>query len=538
MASLGVSGKLKSLAGRIRINSLKMMDRHDLWNVLVRGIIPTYLGIEIAFYFVFCFYLIPRANQRTTPRPYRDYGRDRHQLLLRILDRMEQTYQKKNLQSRIEKFLLEWFREKTEPERIQGIQREEQQRQESAVVPNSTASETSSLGSDDDREMSGSLNTESSYGFGTQNSVTTASEHTASAPRTWTIKGLGKDDTDEFFSWAFFGKHRHQLDDWEVEELELCYTQIEKREGLVFQSGSQHKFTPRRLTLEDVNPLHRPLLVYIAVAFCKTAAGLLLRFCGFRRIISEKTGLVGWHRPARDAASEKLLPLLFFHGIAPGGLLFYLPMLISGLSRDGRSLMMFENKSISCSMDFSALTEHQTILGVEELVEKYLPSNVGLSLVGHSFGSCQLTWLLHSSLRKRIRQFTLMDPVTILLSEPDVMINFLYSQEVSKIRLVASSELFTEYYLRRHFSWYNSELWLDDIPKDIKVLVALSEHDEIINSPKVKKALDQYASENVEVLYWKHVGHADCVSSPRKWREMKDRMLRQELSLAKTQCVS
>lgn len=106
---------------------------------------------------------------------------------------------------------------------------------------------------------------------------------------------------------------------------------------------------------------------------------------------------------------------------------------------------------------------------------------------------------------------------------------------MSKIRIVASSELFTEYYLRRHFSWYNSELWLDDVPPDVKVLVALSEHDEIINSPKVKQQLDicsdvcnikQYA-----VIYWEHVGHAKCVSQPSMWKEIKSSMLLQELTL-------
>ena len=36
-------------------------------------------------------------------------------------------------------------------------------------------------------------------------------------------------------------------------------------------------------------------------------------------------------------------------------------------------------------------------------------------------------------------------PVAIRLSEPDVMVNFLYAREWDKIRVVASSELFTEW---------------------------------------------------------------------------------------------
>ena len=124
----------------------------------------------------------------------------------------------------------------------------------------------------------------------------------------------------------------------------------------------------------------------------------------------------------------------------------------------------------------------------------------------------------------------LLDPVTILLSEPDVMTNFLYANEISKIRMVASSELFTEYYLRRHFAWYNSEIWLEDInEKDCKLLVCLAEKDEIINARKVKQEVQRHSKG--KLLFWEGAAHADCVTSPSKWRQVKQHMLEQELEL-------
>jgi hypothetical protein len=63
------------------------------------------------------------------------------------------------------------------------------------------------------------------------------------------------------------------------------------------------------------------------------------------------------------------------------------------------------------------------VAGVKEALETHLDPNAGLALCGHSFWSCQLTWLLKSSLRSRIRQIVLVDPVTINLSESDVMVN-------------------------------------------------------------------------------------------------------------------
>jgi len=439
------------------------------------------------------------------------------------------------------------------------------------------------------------------------NDDSNADDNDDASSYSWTVPGLAKENTDQFFAWAFFGKHLEDMTVTEQTELNRCYEEIRLLLQLVFYPRKKKMkkldyeksnvpspstvplkvYSPRRLTLEDVDPIHRPLLVYILVAFVKVLGGSYLRWIGFQRMVSKQTGLVAWYRPARtkmtrttktmgssgssnescsshSTVSTPLMPLLFFHGIAPGGLILYLPMVLKGLLGSSSSIsssserisnqrdcFLFENHSISCTLRFSALTEDQTVVGVQEIVETALgPDNKqGLTVVGHSFGSCPLTWLLHSrqtEFRHRIRQLVLIDPVTILLSEPDVMINFLYARTVNHIRMVASSELFTEYYLRRHFAWYNSELWLEDLCRllqpNAQILVCLSEHDEILNAPKVKKQIDRYVQQQIassvstvfplRVLYWTHVGHANCVSSPQKWKEMQQIMLEQELALA------
>lgn len=106
------------------------------------------------------------------------------------------------------------------------------------------------------------------------------------------------------------------------------------------------------------------------------------------------------------------------------------------------------------------------------------------------------------------------------------MINFLYNTEMSKIRMVAASELFTEYYLRRHFSWYNSELWLEDLARTskTKILLALSGQDEIVPSSKVLHHIHKrsYTKDLVNLVYWEKAGHAHCVTDPRKWYELRN----------------
>jgi pimeloyl-ACP methyl ester carboxylesterase len=241
-------------------------------------------------------------------------------------------------------------------------------------------------------------------------------------------------------------------------------------------------------------------------------------------------------------------------------------MIFFGLLRNTskeRDIFFFENKPVSYSMCFDAVSEEDTVHGVLEAVEKHVgaSSERNLTLCGHSLGSCQLTMMVKSpKLRERMQNLILIDPVSILLSEPDVMINFLYtrreSEEVeddtsnnnwvrrlirffheSKIHLVASSELFIEHYLRRNFAWYNAELWLGDISSECSVLVCLSEHDEIVNSAKVQRevsdhnnrrlvAIEKGCGPIVEQIMWKGVGHAHCITHPDKWKDIHDAMLR------------
>jgi pimeloyl-ACP methyl ester carboxylesterase len=233
-----------------------------------------------------------------------------------------------------------------------------------------------------------------------------------------------------------------------------------------------------------------------------------------------------------DEHNVKQLPLIFLHGIAPGGLFFYIPMLFF-LGGDGRPLLFFENPDIS----FYILggyppNERETVVSVWEAVDTHLGTTQEVCLIGHSFGSCPITWLLHSSECLRIRQIVLVDPVSILLSEPDVVQNFLYQRHCLRKRKmpikigVVSNEIFTEHYLRRHFSWYNSELWLEDLPDHAKVLVCLSNDDSIVPSQKVHREV--LRKPDVDILVWENAGHAHCVTRPRTWKQIQMLMKRQE----------
>ncbi len=508
-------------------------------NVIYKAV-PLYLGVELLFYVCFHKYLVPRANRLVPPAPFRDYGNDRSRLLLRIMRRIEATgkMNQQNGNTTIHKFLAEWFH----------VSKNEHHKYSSTIsnFPELSQTPMTSPENSDDEDSQQALISPTSVHSQTNHNNRNSDDTTLASNEPAVC--LYKEDIDNFFAWAFFGKHHLTLLPWETQELDKIYQLLKQEQNMVFpqkpscpkqqKSEAYHVSTPRCMTLEAVNAIHRPLLVYFVVVILKLFGGLVLRFMGYRRLVAS-TGVVGWYRPGQPAY-ESHLPLLFFHGIAPGGLVLYLPMLLLGLATEKeRPVLLFENRSISCCMDFHPLTEKETVDGIMELVDNHLGKEQALSVVGHSFGSCPVVWLLASAMSTRIQQIVLLDPVTILLSEPDVMVNFLYAQEMNKIRMVASSELFTEYYLRRHFAWYNSEMWLEDLKEHHKLVVCLSAEDTIINAKKVWQELERHASvteyKKPTTVYWGNSGHGDCISSPAKWTQIKGLMLQQELEIVQQQ---
>mmetsp|Transcript_29832 Transcript_29832/g.88571 ORF Transcript_29832/g.88571 Transcript_29832/m.88571 type:complete len:346 (+) Transcript_29832:2288-3325(+) len=222
-----------------------------------------------------------------------------------------------------------------------------------------------------------------------------------------------------------------------------------------------------------------------------------------------------------------------------------------------RSVLLFENRPISFLPYLEAIDEIDTVRGVLEATQRHLSPRereVGLTVAGHSFGTFQATWMLRSiEFRQRIRQVVIMDPVSVLLSEPDVITNFVYGRRQSltsafsavrpiflfplyyllsllnsrasaldgdgassssssspllrKLSSISSppksiprgkynkiwmvqSELFIEHYLRRNFWWYNNELFLDAIPHECHTVVCLSGKDEIMSARKVRREVE------------------------------------------------
>ncbi len=539
---------------------------HPSVGIAILTIFIGYILFEIGFFFHYRRNLIPFANQvclTSPPAPYRDYrtAAERSKLLSRIIDRLEAHHQlTKTTQNEVSaseviyNFIESWFHKK------------EANSNDTKYARFSEQLDMTTLGVGLCPPLS-----LSSYSFERTSSVTDDDGFTSSSndslPQLANNKNgkdnigrLCRDNMDEFLSWAFFGVDCATVEsDTNMREaLDQFYTILQSKAGLQFELGRNSHFTPRWFTFENVQSLYRPFGVYAAVALLQFTANCVLYIIGFRQYTCEK-GLRYWHRPA-TMQKQQDYPFLFFHGIAPGGHAPYLPMVLLGLLRGDRSchrdIFFFENKPITYSLCFEALSEEDTVHGVVEAVHQHLDSDRAnnLMLCGHSFGSCQLTWMINSpQLKNRVHSMILLDPVSIILHEPDVVVNFLYTRSPdyedsyhekpdsligrfgrfvneTKIHLVASSELFVEFYLRRNFAWYNSELWLEDIPLDVKVLVCLAKNDEITNAKKIERELSRLAKSrnNIQTISWDEVGHAHCISNSDRWSEICDSVIKME----------
>jgi hypothetical protein len=341
-------------------------------------VVIVFIAAELLFYYYYLFILVPRANQFETASPYRDYPgvTDRRRLLSRIISRTQDIARHEYRQSlgtlpynrESEK---QWEREGLKKMLISWFVRVPLEVEESSPTPAPPRLQP----------VSPPLSTASS--FDEAEGTLTASNvplYGATNDSTWTIPGLRRTEMTQFLCWSLFGKRPDECSPLEQQELQVCYDMLESRQGLVFETEStvRHGYISRLLSLEPVKTLHRPLALYATTWIMQLVAGVVLRLLGFKRIQSKQgTGvLLGWYRPEKYK-DNPLLPLVFFHGIAPSGYVVYLPMILCGMltaNRARRAVFIFENPPIASATigKIQALSETDTVLGVAALLEQYL----------------------------------------------------------------------------------------------------------------------------------------------------------------------
>lgn len=310
------------------------------------------------------------------------------------------------------------------------------------------------------------------------------------------FRDIRHENIRSFLSWAMYVKRIPDLTDEEYKRVDIAYKEVFKRHPILhtLEPGFNPDVKHVAFNLEPVPYIHRPLFMYIVMGLMEVFSNAwYLRRNGFQNLSMK--GNTYWFRqgnPHKD-------PLLFFHGISSGWA-FY-TRIIRHLGSDRTILLVDLEATKVKSLVFTMPTPAKFTEIVAAIMKRHHVEKV--SIVGHSFGTISAGWM--ATLRPDlVSHLILMDPVSLLLSLPDVAYNFLYRPPKKLIEwliyLSAAREITISHMLHRHFSWYRNILWLEDIPKEIGVIVGTASKDEITSPYSIQEYVAICRQQRVDLL--------------------------------------
>ena len=367
------------------------------------------------------------------------------------------------------------------------------------------------------------------------------------------FKNLYKEGNfNEFLSWAFFNKNYDEMTELELSGLTKCKEALSSFFNFQPLPGKSMLDTIR-LNIDNPIIIHRPLIFYAVIFIIRLIASLWLKLNGFQ-YCSSNNGISYWYHPGnyrrphsgiqpqiKDDCSN---PILFLHGIAPAGYVVYLPFFMHYWNRLNNStspVFVFDIPYISMTLTLNVLTEDEVTEDMLQAINDQCKTSADtngdsakVSLVCHSFGTFLASWFAHSA-PHRICSLTLLDPVSVMLHATGVGQNFNFSYHwteaftsISKLTtfLVATTELGVQNFLRGHFCWYNSELFLEDLNlEDMDVLIWLSMRDDIMDSSVVKDEVHRLnlllkGENRISMLCKEDMKHGDFLFNKASWNEI------------------
>eukprot|EP00435_Cladocopium_sp_Y103_P017222 s4593_g4.t1 len=322
---------------------------------------------------------------------------------------------------------------------------------------------------------------------------------------------IKRGNVQEFFAWAFYSKYLSELDAAEKHELEemIKEWECERRYGWSFHEGYTSGVEPMRINFDPIQAWYHPLWYYdawllkmlcVAVETSVLHAAILglrlatrsaMQLMGFTRC---KTGQLSYyHRPppaypgllverGKPVPPSQDSPVVLIHGLGVGITPYLRFIRMLGRSRECFVIELPEVSQACCELEMAdALHEMLKAHGHDKAV-----------FLAHSYGTFVMSWVLQHIVARTV----LLDPVALLLAQPDVAYNFLYRHpDNPMLKIVANFvrwELFSAHVLMRHFYWHHNVLWKEDLPPDSLVALGLK--------------YGQVGSESILKAYWEILG--------------------------------
>ncbi|KAH6645389.1 hypothetical protein BKA67DRAFT_541616 [Truncatella angustata] len=337
---------------------------------------------------------------------------------------------------------------------------------------------------------------------------------------------IRRDNVRNFILWAFFDTGPEDASAQALEQASGFVDIFEQQLGRKLEPG-EGSATGLRLTIDAIETRYRSFIWYVIVGLVDFVAHCYLAWEGFQyhaqplskvfsvlpfrlqsTVASKQSPsrqLGYWHRP--HTAPDKV-PMVFLHGIGIG-LVTYAPFLArlnNAAHRNGDiGIIAVEILPISFRLTSDPLGKLEFLSQLDTILKSHGWDK--FVLAAHSYGTVLASHMVHSqTFGSRIQGVVLLDPVSIMLHQPDVAYNFTRRKprQANEWQLwyFASMDPGVAHTLGRHFFWRENIIWKEELlalPSDDgegqspvrrrKVAVCLSERDLIVDTLSVAEYL-------------------------------------------------
>jgi len=337
--------------------------------------------------------------------------------------------------------------------------------------------------------------------------------YTPKAGKAPEYSALRRGNVEELIAWAFFHVRTPELlSPKHKDELKGLMARVEGMVGPM-PDGYNDGVQMMKFTEEPVSDVHRPLVVYAVVdlVFQCVIVPVVKRAAGYVHV---RHGKVDCY--VRRGKAAELPPVVFIHGIGVG-LLPYQKFLRKLEARcdategalSGRTLIAVHLPVIAQRLFPPDLLAVECVAALREL---FVAQGFSAGLfIGHSYGTFVVSWLVRQA-PELVAALGVIDPVCLLLHSTDVLHNILYHETVDDdacervLDYIMRREVALEHHLKRDFYWFQSCLFLEDVPTgDVPVFVVLSDNDPLVPSAQVRDYVQRYnAGDYIDVESAKH----------------------------------
>lgn len=327
---------------------------------------------------------------------------------------------------------------------------------------------------------------------------------------------------DSFLACSIYVTELNCLDSDQRKNIENVRNFVTKKFKCTFKDGHNPNVTHAKFALEDVNYIHRPLILYMIIKLVNLIyMARYFWFSGFKKC-TLKNGATYWIR--EDKFSTKL-PIVFYHGICSGW--FYYAEMATLLSSD-RTIILYDFDPVKLnSMVFDVQTSAEVNDNLNVILKNYNIKKI--CLVAHSWGSFLANWIIKTN-PHLIEHLTFIDAAALTAVLPNTTYTILYKPPIViadwLIYYFVKHDLTISNILHRHFAWYNVALSFEDIPNNIGITLGMCALDELISFKAINALTDHYSNvrnnlknknseyvASINKVVWSDLKHGEAITN-------------------------